>query len=193
MTPQPACSFSRLKPGQASWRTLLPLCLRKAQPPRHTDTTAGELLLQFTASARAVHEGFMRIFGPGGFSDHKFTVLVVLLAIEPESSTPSDLAVQAGITRASMTDVLDGLERRRWIERRRDPQNRRTTRVTLTATGRRAVIEAASLYLQIAADLVRPIPPADIAAFTRVCTALQDAGKALPGDRPHFEPSSKTS
>lgn len=189
MKPNPAAPALPATLSGVDWRTLLPGCLHKARATTPADPTAGELLLQFTASARAVHEGFMRIFGPGGFSDHKFTVLVVLLALAPKPSTPSDLAAHAGITRASMTQVLDALDRRGWIARRRDPANRRTMRVTLTARGRRAVTEAATLYLKIADDLVRPLTAEDLAAFSRVCAFLQAAGKALPGTHPLFQPS----
>lgn len=192
MNSRPALPALPTTLGGVDWRTLLPGCLHKARASSPADPAAGELLLQFTASARAVHDGFMRIFGPGGFSDHKFTVLVVLLALHPAASTPSELAAHAAITRASMTEVLDALDRRGWIARRRDPANRRTQRVTLTALGRRAVTQAAALYLQIADDLVRPLAPADLAAFGRVCAFLQSAGKALPGAHPLFQPSTST-
>ncbi len=189
MNPSPTAPALPATLGGVDWRTLLPGCLHKARATTPADPVAGELLLQFTASARAVHDGFMRIFGPGGFSDHKFTVLVVLLALDPQASTPSDLAAHAAITRASMTEVLDALDRRGWIARRRDPANRRTLRVTLTTRGRRAITEAATLYLKIAHDVVRPLPAADLAAFARVCAFLQAAGKSLPGDHSLFQPS----
>jgi DNA-binding MarR family transcriptional regulator len=192
MKPSSTCESLDAPLGSLEWRTLLPVCLRKARQSTHADPAAGELLLQFTASSRAIRDGFMRIFGPAGFSDHKFIVLVVLLAQDPTPSTPSELAEHASITRASMTSVLDDLEQRRWIERHRDPENRRTIRVTLTSRGRRAIGEATALYLEIAADLVRAISPTDLAAFARVCDFLQNAGRAMPGDLPRFPARAET-
>lgn len=41
-------------------------CLRNAGKPLPDDSRSGELLARFTASARAIHHGFMRSFGPRG-------------------------------------------------------------------------------------------------------------------------------
>jgi DNA-binding MarR family transcriptional regulator len=88
-----------------------------------------------------------------------------------------------------MTKVLDDLERRRWIERRRDPDDRRMLRVHLTSAGQRAAADAASRYVRLAADLVRPLRSADLAAFTRICAGLYTAGNALHGNSPGFPPN----
>lgn len=135
--------------------------------------------MRFTASARALHDGFMRVFGPRGWTDHKFIVLVVLSSIDPQPSTASELATHAAITKASMTDVLDRLERRGWIGRERDARDRRVILVKLTPKGRRAVAEAAALYLELAADIVASLPPDDLPPFERICERLATAGKCL--------------
>lgn len=166
----------------ADWWTLLPVCLGRTHNHPPADPAAAELLLRFIESAHALRDGFMRVFRPAGFTEHNFIVLVVLSAIAPEPSTSSRLAVHASITRASMTQVLDCLERRRWIERHRDPADRRSIRVSLTPAGQNAVVEAAWLYVRLAADLVRPLPPADLAAFGRIGDRLRTAGHRLPGN-----------
>jgi DNA-binding MarR family transcriptional regulator len=174
-------------PPDTDWRTLLPLCLRQAGQRVNEAAAAGELLLRFTASARALHNGLMRIFGPAGFTDHKFTVLVVLSATDPRPSTASQLAAHASITRASMTNVLDDLERRGWIARQRNSADRRTIRVKLTASGRRAIAKATALFLGIAAEMVRPLAPSDLSGFVRTCTQLRQTADTLPGDIPLFQ------
>jgi len=161
----------------ADWRSLFPLCPGATAAP--SERAAGDLLLQFTFSARSLREGLLRIYGPRGFNDHKFIVLIALSAMKSRSSTPSILADYAGITRASMTDVLDSLARRRWIVRHRDPENRRNVRVKLTATGRRALEAVAAHYFELSAELLRSVPANDLAAFARVCAFLHDAGSKL--------------
>jgi DNA-binding MarR family transcriptional regulator len=175
------------------WRKLLPVCLRKAHRQLPADPAAGDLLLRFTASARSLHEGFMRVFGPARLTEHKFIVLVVLSALDPEPSSASQLAVYAGVTRASMTKVLDGLERCGRIKRVRNSRDRRTILVQLTPGGRSVICEAASRYLRIAAELVRPLDVPDLAAFARICARLHTAAKALPGDTPRFQPNPESS
>lgn len=171
----------------------MPVCLRKAHRRLPAKLAAGELLLRFTASARALHEGFMRVFGPEGLTDHKFIVLVVLAAIDPQPSTASQLAVHAGVTRSSMTKVLDGLEHSGWIKRVRNAHNRRIILVKLTPRGRSVIGEAAARYLGIAADLVRPLDPSDLAAFVRICACLRTAANALPGATRHLQPNPESS
>lgn len=162
--------------ASADWRSLLPFCPAPASP---SDRAAGDLLLQFTSSARSLREGLLRIYGPRGFNDHKFIVLVALNAMTSHTSTPSALADYAGITRASMTDVLDGLARRRWIVRHRDPENRRSVRVKLTVAGRHALMAVAQDYFELSSHLLRSVPPDDLAAFARVCAFLHDVGARL--------------
>mgnify|MGYP002377854585 FL=1 len=171
----------------------MPVCLRKAHRHLPCEPAAGELLLRFTASARALHEGFMRVFGPEGLTDHKFIVLVVLSAIDPQPSTASQLAVHAGVTRASMTKVLDSLDHSGWIKRVRNAQDRRTILVKLMPSGRSVISEAAARYLRIAAGLVRPLDPSDLAAFARICARLHTAANALPGDISHCQSNPESS
>ena len=163
--------------GAADWRSLFPLCPGPKATP--AERAAGDLLLQFTCSARSLREGLLRIYGPRGFNDHKFIVLIALSAMKSRSSTPSILADYAGITRASMTDVLDSLARRGWIVRRRDPENRRNVRVKLTAAGRRALGAVADHYFKLSSELVRSVSADDLAAFARVCAFLNEAGAKL--------------
>lgn len=166
--------------SEPDWHGLIADCMRNAGKRLPKDWRAGELLARYTASARALHHGFMRSFGPRGWTDHKFIVMVVLSASDPSPSTPSRLATYAAITRASMTDVLAELDRLGWILRSRNSRgDRRTIRVNLTARGRAAIAEAASLYLTIARQIVRPLSPADIARFTRVSERLRLAGESL--------------
>jgi len=194
MTPQRLNREADLKRGHAmkgsaarpklrcepDWHGLMADCMRNAGRRRPYDWRAGELLARFTASARALHHGFMRSFGPRGWTDHKFLVMVVLSAFDPAPATPSQLAPYAAITRASMTDVLEGLERQGWVVRRRDRRtDRRTIWVNLTPKGQDAIAEAASLYFAMASQIVRPLPPDDVAVFERICERLRFAGEAL--------------
>lgn len=174
-------SAARPKLGCApDWYGLMADGLRNAGKRLPNDWRSGELLARFTASARAIHHGFMRSFGPRGWTDHKFMVMVVLSALDPAPSTPSQLAPYAAITRASMTNVIEDLRRRGWIVCSRNSQgDRRTTLVNITAKGRAEIAEAASRYLKMASEIVRQLPSDDLAAFERICERLRLAGEAL--------------
>ena len=51
------------------------------------------------------------------------------------SFEPRDLAVDAGVTKGTLTGVIGTLERRRFVVRRRDQLDGRLVRVSLTESG----------------------------------------------------------
>jgi DNA-binding MarR family transcriptional regulator len=67
-------------------------------------------------------------------SEGKF-VLLFLLSDTPEGLSPHELAERAGVTRATITGLLDGLERDGFITRRGGLEDRRKIAVVLTRTG----------------------------------------------------------
>ena len=70
-----------------------------------------------------------------GLLQGRWWVLILLMREETFVSTPSVLADKAGVTRATMTGLIDGLERDGLVERIFDPQDRRRISVKLTAAG----------------------------------------------------------
>lgn len=70
-----------------------------------------------------------------GLSQGRFTVLMILNRNPEAGLSPSDLADRAGVTRATMTGLLDGLEREALIRREPHPQDRRMLTVRLTEIG----------------------------------------------------------
>jgi DNA-binding MarR family transcriptional regulator len=73
-------------------------------------------------------------------SQGRFTVLMLLgMECDDEDerpATPATLAEQAGVARATMTGLIDTLEKDRLVVREPDPVDRRTIHVRLTGEGR---------------------------------------------------------
>lgn len=67
-------------------------------------------------------------------SEGKF-VLLFLLSDRPDGLSPHELADRAGVTRATITGLLDGLERDGFLARRPGLEDRRKILVALTAAG----------------------------------------------------------
>ena len=78
----------------------------------------------------------------------RFSVLMTLQDGPEQTLAPSQLAQALGVTRATITKLLDGLEHSGLIERRLDPTDRRAWLVTLTATARELLEEIAPLHIQ---------------------------------------------
>ncbi len=90
---------------------------------------------------RAGDEAFRVIdahFQAHDLSQGRFTVLMLLFekpSGQPHALTPAQLAEQSGVTRATMTGLVDTLERDGMVTRRPDPVDRRQLSVELTPRG----------------------------------------------------------
>ena len=70
-------------------------------------------------------------------SQGRFIVMMLLYRVVEIPQNPCVLADKAGVTRATMTGLLDGLEREGYIARETAPDDRRMLEVKLTAKGRK--------------------------------------------------------
>jgi MarR family transcriptional regulator, temperature-dependent positive regulator of motility len=75
--------------------------------------------------------------------------------LEDEGSRVTELAEAAGMTKQSMGELVDHLERRGYVERCPDPRDGRAKIVVLTAKGRRGIEAAAELIAEIEGELAR--------------------------------------
>ena len=77
-------------------------------------------------------------------SEGKFYVLCCLMTeelMERDAPGPSDIAEHLGVTRATITGLLDGLERDDFLERRHDSRDRRALTIHMTEKARRFLDE----------------------------------------------------
>ena len=93
---------------------------------------SGAVLLRTGSDMLAALE---KILGRYGLSLGRFLTLTVLNRDPEEEITPSDLAERVGVTRATMTGLLDTLAKDGWIERIQHNEDRRRVVVRLTSEG----------------------------------------------------------
>ncbi len=101
------------------------------------DTSAAGFLEAFNLFAAAVRRarGAQVQHGERDLTLSQYGLLQPLLNGQP-SARVSDLAGEAGISAPTATRILDALERRGLVERRRSAEDRRGVSVTLTRQGR---------------------------------------------------------
>ena len=95
---------------------------------------------------------------------------------------PTDLARVLMLSPAGMTSRIDRLEAAGWIERRADPDDRRSSLVKLTDEGRHVVDLAVTDHVANEARLLASLSPAERAGLDRALRALLRQFDAPPGD-----------
>lgn len=106
-----------------------------ADKVRALDVSAVETMLLFIRVATNVyHEIYDRLL-KYGLSQGKFKILMILFNDNESAFLPSELADKACITRATVTGLLDGLERDGIVERRIHPNDRRMVMTRITEKG----------------------------------------------------------
>jgi DNA-binding MarR family transcriptional regulator len=84
----------------------------------------------------AVLQRLLRALHENGFDDIEGPQLGVLLWPGPDGMRPSDLAARMRVSKQALNYLLRDLERRGYLERRPDPDDRRSRRIRLTERGR---------------------------------------------------------
>lgn len=114
-----------------------------------------------------------------GLLQGRWWVLVLLMREETLTAAPSVLAEKAGVTRATMTGLIDGLEREGLVARLADAQDRRKYSIRLTATGQRKLDEVMVDYYPRVRKMMAAVPVRQRERLLEQLMALKDQSAAL--------------
>lgn len=135
---------------------------------------AGLVLLRVASDLLS---GMETYFAEHGLSQGRFTVLM-LLNREPESAmSPSDLAERSGVSRATMTGLLDGLERDGLIVRRASSEDRRMQQVSLSERGRERLEDMLPEYFRRMTRAMSSLEESDRLRLLGLLESLMDSVK----------------
>lgn len=109
---------------------------------------------------------------PLGLTARGWGVLSTL--VESGPLTQIELATATGTDRTAMVYVLDDLEGRGLVERRRNPADRRSYLIHLTRTGSRIQRQAAAALAGQADVLLEPLAPAERAQLVALLGRVAD-------------------
>lgn len=113
------------------------------------------------------------VFGRHGLNSGEFDVLCALRrAGEPYQLTPTALSTSVMLTSGAMTNRLDRLEEAGLIVRRADPDDRRSTFVSLTPSGFELVDRAVEDHVSNERELLTICTKAEITTLTRLLRKL---------------------
>jgi DNA-binding MarR family transcriptional regulator len=109
------------------------------------------------------------VFGGFGLNRAEVGVLSALRSAGAGAHlSPTFLFKGLMLSSAGMTSILDRLERRRLVQRRPDPTDRRAVRISLTEKGSRLVEAAVTANAERERRLLASLSPADAKRLARV-------------------------
>jgi DNA-binding MarR family transcriptional regulator len=149
-------------------------CLIEAAEKHPTlQPSACDAFLNLLRTGDDVFEVVDRFLSSHDISQGRFTVLMLLGKCCDEDATPATLAERAGVTRATMTGLIDTLERDGWVERTPDPADRRVIHVSLTTEGQSVIDAMLPEYFQCVSDILKPLTEPERKQLVRLLQKIQ--------------------
>jgi DNA-binding MarR family transcriptional regulator len=105
-----------------------------------------------------------------GFSLYDYSVLALLA--EKSRETQGTIADALGVDRSQLVGVLDSLEERALVERKRDPNDRRRHLVSMTAEGRKQLARLRTIVARVQDELLAPLDVEQRAALQELLVTL---------------------
>lgn len=159
-------------PLEQKYQALLSIAQSRQMP----DSNDIRLCFQALSLAAAIDRDCATQLAPHGLSEGRF-IMLFLLESSTQGLAPNELATQAGITRATVTGLLDRLERDGLVERVPDAHDRRALRVELTAKGRQLAAQVFTQHGHWIAGLFKHLSPEERSQLSQL---LNKAATGLP-------------
>lgn len=129
------------------------------------------LCFELLSTAKMIDQSCAKRLAPYQLSEGRFVILF-LLHQEPAGLAPHMLSERAGITRATLTGLLDGLERDGFIIRNHHQADRRSILITLTAKGTETASALSQDHTQWIASLMAPLNTQEMQVFSQLLTKI---------------------
>jgi DNA-binding MarR family transcriptional regulator len=148
------------------------------------DPTAVDAFLHLLRAADELLSAREQSLGRFDLSCGRFTVMMQLLDKETNTllaRTPAELAEVAGVARATMTGLVDTLERDGLVRRAPDPKDRRMMSVTLTPKGHHVITQVLPDHFRMMGGMMSPLTEPERKTLVRLLAKILQAKNAPLG------------
>ncbi|MDO9224391.1 MAG: MarR family transcriptional regulator [Caulobacter sp.] len=140
---------------------------RRGEALAHIDPAALAAAQDFLRVAKHMLGAFARAFAAQGLSPGRYSVLMALDVHRP-SLAPSEIADHLGVTRATVTGLIDGLIRDDLVTYTANQSDRRRKAIALTPKGDALIEVAVPAIFRRMTDLVAPLSADELAVAVRL-------------------------
>jgi DNA-binding MarR family transcriptional regulator len=151
-------------------------CLREASKRMpDVDPSICELFLNILHTGDLAVRAEADFLAEHGLNQARMIILVLLDNAESGSMRSSELADRANVSRATMTGLLDTLEKAGLLTRAPDPHDRRASNVKISPKGEKLLRKVQPLIARWAEDLLSPLSLEERAELVRLLRKAQQA------------------
>lgn len=147
--------------------------LKAAERYPSLDPTAAEAFLHLLRTGDEVFDEESHFLARHHISQGRFTVLMLLNRCMNEPCTPAALADESRVTRATMTGLIDTLEKDGLVIREADAGDRRTILVRLTKQGEAFLKGMLPDYFQCVSAIIQPLSENERKQLVRLLQKIQ--------------------
>jgi DNA-binding MarR family transcriptional regulator len=122
----------------------------------------------------AVQEHMLERLHANGFADFDASYLIVVQYPGPQGERPSELAARLRMSKQALNHLLGQLERRGYLKREPDPDDKRSKRIALTPRGTKAATTIREAVAEIEDTWTQQLGPK---RFNQFRTLLRDLGE----------------
>jgi DNA-binding MarR family transcriptional regulator len=151
------------------------------------DPSACEAYLNLLCTADNLYHAREALLVKHELSSGRFMVLMQLFNKQenrPQPCTPAGLAEMAGVARATMTGLIDTLERDGLVKREPDPVDRRMMFVHLTPAGQELLAQVLPPHFQQISTLLEPLNEAERKTLVKLLAKIVRSSRAAVAAAP---------
>lgn len=137
-----------------------------------------EAAVNLLLAAAWLNERLDAALEPVGISRAQYNVLRILKGVSPEGHPRCEIARRMIDRAPDVTRLIDRLERRRLVERGRDPQDARRSETRITRSGMALLTKASAAAQAVEQELARRLEASDVAALSEACESIYGPDEA---------------